>query len=275
MCAEGKRKAGRILKIILFGSHARNDWVDEALTGKGYVSDFDLLVIVNQADLTDLDLWDKADERLSLELYVLKTSRTPVNFIVHTLKEVNDALAKGTSFHMDLARDGIALYELNDSELHRPRPKEPADALAQAREHFETNFPPAMKRFEIAKFAISNRFTNEAAFDLHQTVEKLYNCALLVMTSYSPKRHNIAALRGMADKLDRRIVDVWPRESRKDRALFTKLRDAYVKSRYSKHYEIDLDELNWLVERIETLGQVIHMVCEEKIASLKRTAGEI
>jgi len=30
------------------------------------------------------------------------------------------------------------------------------------------------------KFAISNGFTNEAAFDLHQSVEKLYNCVLLV-----------------------------------------------------------------------------------------------
>lgn len=33
---EGKRKAARILKIILFGSHARGDWVDEPHTAKGY-----------------------------------------------------------------------------------------------------------------------------------------------------------------------------------------------------------------------------------------------
>ena len=45
--------AGRILKIILYGSHARGGWVDEPHTAKGYVLDFDLLVIVNQKELTD------------------------------------------------------------------------------------------------------------------------------------------------------------------------------------------------------------------------------
>ena len=38
------KKNGRILKIILFGSYARNDWVDEP--NNGYQSDYDLLVIV-------------------------------------------------------------------------------------------------------------------------------------------------------------------------------------------------------------------------------------
>ena len=50
--AEFKKK-GRILKIILFGSYARGDWVDEPHTMKGYRSDYDLLIIVNNRKLTD------------------------------------------------------------------------------------------------------------------------------------------------------------------------------------------------------------------------------
>ena len=38
------KKNSKILKIILFGSYARDDWVDEP--ENGYQSDFDLLVIV-------------------------------------------------------------------------------------------------------------------------------------------------------------------------------------------------------------------------------------
>lgn len=136
--AEGKRKAGRILKIILFGSHARGDYVDEPQTAKGYMSDFDLLVIVNQKDLVDKDLWHNAEERLIRETQVTKVLRTPVNFIVHTLKEVNDALAQGRYFFMDIARDGIALYQSSDTELHTPRPREPDEALEIAQEYFET-----------------------------------------------------------------------------------------------------------------------------------------
>lgn len=57
--ATGKRKAGRIQKIILYGSYARGGWVDEPHTAKGYKSDFDLLIIVNQKDLTDrIQYWE-------------------------------------------------------------------------------------------------------------------------------------------------------------------------------------------------------------------------
>ena len=36
---------------------------------------------------------------------ITKTLRTPVNFIVHTLHEVNDGLAHGRFFFMDVAHD--------------------------------------------------------------------------------------------------------------------------------------------------------------------------
>lgn len=49
--AKGRRTRGRIVKIILYGSHARGGWVDEPHTVKVYVSDFDLLVIVSHPAL--------------------------------------------------------------------------------------------------------------------------------------------------------------------------------------------------------------------------------
>lgn len=271
--AEGKRKAGRILKIILFGSHARGKYVDEPHTAKGYMSDFDLLVIVNQQDLTDKDLWHNVEERLIRETQVTKVLRTPANFIVHSLNEVNDALAQGRYFFMDIARDGIALYQSSDTELHKPKPKEPDDALEMAQEYFETWFPSAMRCHVNFHDDLKRSWNNEAAFMLHQATERLYHCVLLVLTFYTPHRHNIAFLRSIADALDIRLVDAWPRDDRKARALFTKLRDAYVKARYSKHYTITTEELEWLGARVEELGSTVHLICSERIAELKRTAG--
>src|ERR1700754_2923686 len=131
-----KRQA-RILKVILYGSYARGGWVDEPHTAKGYQSDFDLLIIVNHEKLTDrAAFWSNAEDRLNRELAVTRTLRTPVNFIVHTLHEVNDGLAHGRYFFMDVARDGIALYESDGTELHEPKPKTPQQALAMAQEYF-------------------------------------------------------------------------------------------------------------------------------------------
>ncbi len=129
----GWKKKGRIDKVILYGSYARGGWVDEPHTAKGYRSDFDLLIIVNDKRLTDkIDFWSKLDDRLTRELAIDKTLHTPVNFIVHTLQEVNDGLAHGRYFFMDVAGDGIALYEYDDKELHKPKPKtlfEPGESV--------------------------------------------------------------------------------------------------------------------------------------------------
>jgi hypothetical protein len=62
---------------------------------------------------------------------------------------------------------------------------------------------------------------------------------------------------------------VWPMDNRKERARFEKLKDAYVKARYSKHYRISEEELSWLGTQIEELGRVVHLICSEKITELE------
>ena len=270
--AIGDRKRGKIVKIILYGSHARGGWVDEPHTAKGYVSDFDLLIIVNQKELTDrAGWWTRADERL-IEAKIAGQLRTPANFIVHTLQQVNDGLAHGRFFFMDVAADGIALYQSDDNELHKPKPKSPADAAATAKEYFEEWFPSAAALAQGGAFYILKQRPKEAAFSFHQATERLYHCVLLVCTFYTPHNHNLAFLRTQAERLDRRLYDAWPRATKQDRARFEKLKDAYVKARYSKHYRISAEELAWLGDRIEALGQIVHAVCSERIARLERAA---
>ena len=271
--AVGPRKGARILKIVLFGSYARGDWVDAPLSANRYKSDFDILIIVSQKELTDrAAYWAKAEERLVRAYTIEKTLSTPVNFILHSLHEVNDGLAHGRVFFMEVAKDGIALYEADDRALNTPKPKTPAQALAAAREYFDEGFPSAMKRYEIAKFDIERGYLKDAAFDMHQTVERLYACLLLTLTYYVPYNHNIAFLRSLAEGLDRRLVGIWPSDTRHERAMFQKLKDAYTKARYSRHFRISENELSWLGQRVEELGRVVHQVCSEHIVELEQAA---
>lgn len=270
--ATGERKRGKIVKLILYGSHARGDWVDEPHTAKGYVSDFDLLVIVNQRDLTDrAAYWTRAEERL-VEEKLAGRLRTPANFIVHSLQQVNDGLAHGRFFFMDVAADGIALYQSDDTPLHQPKPKSAADALATAKEYFEEWYPSAAQFSRQALHAINDGAPKVAAFDFHQATERLYHCVLLVCTFYTPHNHNLIFLRKQAERLDRRLHDAWPRTTRAERAHFEKLKDAYVKARYSKHYRISTEELTWLGDHVEKLGRLVHSVCSERIAELEALA---
>ncbi|WP_375196526.1 HEPN domain-containing protein [Sphingobium sp.] len=267
------KKKGRILKVILYGSYARGNWVDEPHTAKGYKSDYDLLVIVNDKRLTDrVKYWAKVDDRLMREYGIAGTIKTPVNFIVHTLGEVNDGLAHGRYFFMDVARDGIALYESDDTELHEPKPKTPHAALDMAKEYFEEWMPSAAEFLEGYKFYMQRRSWKKAAFLLHQATESLLHSVLLVVEFYTPHVHNLGFLRTQAERLDIRLTYIWPGDNRKQRAMFEKLKEAYVKARYSKHYRISEEELTWLGERVEELGRVVHEICSERIAQLEATA---
>ena len=230
------KKAGRILKVILYGSYARGTWVDEPHTAKGYQSDYDLLVIVNDKLLVDrIKYWSKLDDRLMREYGVTGTIKTPVNFIVHTLQEVNDGLAHGRYFFMDVKEDGVALYQSDDTDLHTPKPKTLEQALAMAQEYFDEWMPSAEQFLIQGNEATKRGWNKKAAFELHQAAERLYHCVLLVCTFYTPHNHNLAFLRTQAERIDPRLTYVWPRETKRDRARFEKLKEAYVKARYSKH----------------------------------------
>ena len=267
------KKRARILKVILYGSYARGGWVDEPHTAKGYKSDFDLLIIVNHPKLTDrVEFWSSAEERLNRDLAVTGNLKTPVNFIVHTLQEVNDGLAQGRYFFMDVARDGVALYQSDDSELPEPKPKTPSQALAMAQEYFDEFFPAATDFKESADHLGQKGRYKRAAFLLHQATEQLYHCVLLVCTFYTPHVHNLGFLRTQAERIDARLIDAWPRESKADRSRFEKLKEAYVKARYSRHYRITPDELAWLAERVTLLACAVEAVCKERITVLQEAA---
>ncbi|WP_404479227.1 nucleotidyltransferase and HEPN domain-containing protein [Novosphingobium sp. BL-52-GroH] len=269
--ATGRRKSGRILKIILFGSYARGDWVDAPLDANRYKSDYDLLVIVNQKDLTDrAAYWDETEQRVVTAYNFEKTLGTPATFVVHSLQEVNDALAHGRLFFMNIVTDGILLYESDDRPLKTPVPKTPELALVAAEEYFSKYIGDATRYFDLAQTAIERNYSNEAAFLLHQTVENLYQGLLLTFTFYTPYDHNILFLRDLAEDIDRSLFDVWPRSSRRERALYQKLKDAYRKGRYSRHYTIAREDLKWLAGHAEVLGQRVHALCQSRIAELRK-----
>ena len=267
-------KNGRILKIILFGSYARGDWVHDPV-GR-YFSDFDLLVVVDHEDLTDFEFWEDVEKRLLAELSA-NAMRTPVSLIVHSLDDVNWKLEHGRGFFIDIARDGVVLQDTPGVTLSEPQPLPPSTALEEATEHFEEWQGAATRLLKLAKISAEEGMQDEewrknAAFNLHQAAETIYQGLLLVLTLYSPKSHNLIRLRNMTEPLEPRLREVWPHETKFQKRCFELLRAAYVKARYSRHYRITDEELAYLTERIEVLRQVVAETSEKRIAELKSAA---
>jgi len=261
------KRNGKVYRIVLFGSYARDDWVDEP--ENGYQSDFDLLVVVSHEDLTDIaDYWYLAEDRIARDPAIDR----PVNLIVHSLDEVNRSLARGEYFWVDIARDGIALYELPGHSLAAPKPLTPADAHRMAMEYFEHWLPSADQFIAHGTDAMQREWHNKAAFELHQATERLYICFLLVRTMYFPRSHNIKFLRSLAEDKEPRLIDAWPRETKKDRARFERLKRAYVEARYSAGYSITTEDLDALAASVLRLRDIVEQVCRERLAELEAEA---
>lgn len=263
------RKNGKILKIILFGSYAREDWVDEL--ENGYQSDFDLLVIVNHDDLTDIaHYWYVAEDRILRDAAIAR----PVNIIVHSLDEVNQSLKRGEYFWVDIARDGIVLYELPCHPLATPMPLAPVDAYQMAKAYFEEWLEKVQDAIEIAEFCIEKQKLKDAAFTLHQATERAYICFLLVRTLYFPRSHNIKFLRSLAEDSEPRLIEAWARDSRIDRRRFQLLKRAYVEARYSTAYEISVEELNAILACVRSLRDIVEQIGRERLEMLREDAGK-
>ena len=262
------RKSGKIYKIILFGSYARDDWVDEP--ENGYQSDFDLLVVVSHRDLTDIEhYWYVAEDKILRDAAIGR----PVNVIVHSLDEVNQALGRGEYFWVDIARDGIALYDLPGHLLATPMPLTPLDAYEMAQRYFADWLTKVDDAIEIAEFCLDKLKLKDAAFLLHQAVERAYICFLHTRTLYFPRSHNVKFLRSLSEDKEARLISAWPRETRIDRRRFEMLKRAYVEARYSASYEIDVEDLTAIRASVHALRNIVAEVSRERLDELRTAAG--
>jgi predicted nucleotidyltransferase len=176
---------GKILKIILFGSYARGDWVDDPV-GR-YFSDFDLLVVVSHEDLTDVpEFWVKTEDRLLEELSEGKALRTPVSLIYHSFDDVNEKLRLGRYFFIDILKEGVLLVDEPGHAFIAPHELSSREALDESRVFFEEWFEGASNYLRLETEARRVRMPKEAAFLLHQATERLYQCLFLVRTLYMP-----------------------------------------------------------------------------------------
>lgn len=262
-----EKRNGKIYKVILFGSYARDDWVDEP--ENGYQSDYDLLIVVSHSDLTDIaDYWYIAEDKILRDASIGR----PVNIIVHSLDEVNQALKRGEYFWVDIARDGIALYELPCHSLATPMPLTPSDAYLMAQLYFDQWFETAEGFLDTARYSASQGRNNEAAFLLHQATERLYICFLLVQTLYFPRSHNIKFLRSLAEDKEPRLIAAWPREGKVDRRRFELLKRAYVEARYSPSYTVSAPDLDAMVAAVECLRDIVNQLSLSRLDALQQFA---
>lgn len=251
----------RIVKIILFGSYAKGNWVNDP--ENGYMSDYDILLILNgERWVEEYALWSDVEQQIQRRI------TAPLSLIIHSVEDVSNRLKQGHYFFSDIRLQGIELYSGMKKALRQPGNLSASEQKAIAEKHFKQWFESAGSFLIDFGHCMDRKDLKKAAFELHQAAERYFDCTLLVYSNYLPKTHNLEQLRAFCAEHDPRYIHILPGNNKFNRRSAQRLKRAYVEARYSEHYEITEEELNWLVEQVQQLKTLTEESCQARIAQL-------
>ncbi len=260
MAAKIRAEAPAADLIVLFGSHARGDWVEDLETG--YRSDYDLLVVVESAEVAeDSALWSRVESAIAPI-----ASPSPVTMIVHDLRELNQQIRRGQFFFAELWEQGVVLFDARKFTLARPKAATPAERREIAQEYFDHWFTSAGQFFVSHGDNAARGWNALAAFELHQAAERYLASALLVILGTKPTTHDLEVLGKLIAPLHPLLAEPFPRGTDEDDRLFKLLKRAYIEARYKKSYRITAEELVTLGARVRDLAARVERACREVIA---------
>jgi predicted nucleotidyltransferase/HEPN domain-containing protein len=264
-----KAANNKIAFVILFGSLARGDWVYDHYVENGvrysYASDYDILVVTKHKKHSNGYSSIKFKSRIEKEIDKagLNDDVHKVHIIVESIDRLNKELEKSQYFFSDIKNEGILLYDSKERQLAEPRELSKEERQEIAKSDYDYWLNKATKFFRQTRYAFNDEDYEIAAFDLHQVTESLYNCALLVLTGDKPKSHNLIELSKLAASQSNQFLTIFPKATKEQEKCFELLCTAYSEGRYSKSYIITKEQLEYLMERVEKLKEVVIEACEK------------
>jgi predicted nucleotidyltransferase/HEPN domain-containing protein len=255
--------------IILFGSYARGDWVEDYQEKYEYVSDFDILIVTKDKNSAKQV---KKSRELEEEL-MANEDITRTSVIYHSIGFVNDKIERNYYFFVDILKEGVMLFDSGKFTLSEPKDLNPAQRVEKSTEEFEHWFESANLFVETFEFLCQkadgrSAYYNNAAFELHQATERYYAAILLVFTDYKPRIHDIEILGNQVIKQHAEFAAIFPMTTEEEKRLFVLLKKAYIDARYNRNYKIDKSELEYLGSRVALLRDLTERICRERIEGL-------
>lgn len=258
--------------IILFGSHARGDWVEDRYVGEDgilyeYKSDFDLLIVTTAHEAAQRHAkWRRIEDMLRGHAEL----RTLTSLIVIDINALNNELQRGRFFYRDIQKEGIVLYDAQFFELVKAKELSPELRWEEAKIHFEKWFNSANEFLIDFQNAFDRNSWNNAAFLLHQATERLFMTTLLVYTNYKPKSHDLKKLYPQVISQDPAFITIFPQNTEQEKENFILLKNAYIDSRYNMdEFHVTKKQLEWLAERVTQLKELTEKSCQVKIKRLE------
>lgn len=252
--------------IILFGSYAKNSYVEHKYISKGttyeYISDYDFLVITKdnpeKTYTQETQIMDKADR-----------FEPTVNLEIHEIDYINKGLELGQYFFVDIIREGILLHDKGTVTFSKPRDLTREEKKDKAHNYFNIWYPQSKAFISGSEFFLTSNNNKQGLFVLHQATESLYYATQLVFTDYKPKLHNLWKLRKKVKPYSEELFNTFRAETDKnEKRLFELLKQGYIEARYKEGFTVSAEDLTNLIERVKIMDEIVKRICEVKINSI-------
>ena len=263
--------------IILFGSYAKNKYVDydqrmEFGTPTYYMSDYDIVILTRKPiGAIESSLYEKIKDRFFENKN--RPFHTHPQFVNYGIDDFNYALSKAHYFETEIKRDGVILYDSGAYKLARRRKLDYTEIRDRAQKYFDDKFGKANQFLKGVSFYCADKDYNMASFLLHQSAETFLRTIPMVFILYGHKSHNLPELMNATKKHAPEIFKALPRDTPEEKRLFDLLQRAYIESRYNPDFEITQADVYALVPKIEHLREIVEKVCRERIAYYDRQIG--
>ena len=264
--------------IILYGSYARNKYVDydqriEFGVPTYFMSDYDIGILTRKPiGAIEYSLYDKITD--AFFEHKNRPFHTKPQFINYGINDFNYALAKGHYFETEIKREGIVLYDSGEYKLERRRKLNFDEIQERAQKYYDDKFGRALSFMRSTRHDIDDKDVLMASFHLHQVTEHALRTIELVFTLYSPKEHKLAEFMNRCKRFTTEIFNVFPRNTPEEERLFKLLERAYTESRYNPDFEITKEDIDALLPKVEMLCNIVEKVCTERLEYYRQMAKE-
>ena len=253
--------------IILYGSYARNEYVDfDQRTEFGitttFRSDYDILVVTH--GISTADAAHKLDNVEDI-YYKDPETQTPLSFINDDIKQFNKDLEEGRYFYTQLQQEGIILYNSEKFKLAQKRELNYSEIKQQAEEYFNEKYQTAIEFFDHTKFDYERGRYKMSSFDIHQTCENLIYAVKLVFTLQNPRQHNLSKLFASVKKYSPDFLKIFPCNTEEEKRIFNIAKLAYVQARYNPEFVVTKHDIDLLMPKVEQLFELVKRICEQQI----------
>lgn len=256
--------------IILYGSYARNSYVDydqriEYGVPTYFMSDYDILIVTKKRlGVAENNLYSSIN-RIFFQNKEWRFHTHP-QFINESIVELNKQIEQGRYFYSDIIKDGVILYDSGEYVLSQAQSLNYCQIRDLAQEYFDDKFGRANSFLYDVPSTLVRLDYRQSAFYLHQAAENFLRTIPMVFILYGYKDHDLEILLNYARTHTLDVCEVFPRDTEEEMRIFNLLKDSYVQARYNKNFTVTQYDIEILFEKVKRLRDITERVCTDQIA---------